>query len=514
MNKVKGFFQKCRQVTLCVTLLFPKYGQGALWVVFVFLAPCLIFVIFSDCAAGLFAKELGTENKQETLKFIGFAMGGILAALGAIAVNRRADALIKNNKLIEIGHINERFKTAVEHLKDEETRIAAYYEFYSLAKQHENLRENILNILCGQLRKFTIATIYQKNHSDKPSENMQTLLDVLFKSKDRNVFDKLSANLRQTYLVGANLENANIGFADFQKATLRKVKFLNTNLQNADLQNADLQETEFRGADLRCTKFSYAKFQGTDLREADLREADLRNVNVFVKIEHVEYQITRFQDADLRKADFSNAILQHAVFSYSESQDTKFEGAKFLNTDLRDTIFLYANLQEVNLQEAYLHRANFSYAKFRDVDLQKATLWDTNLKGVDLSVVKHITSEIIKLAIINEKTQLPKGVTHPSRKKSPDDLESLSNGEPILPIKPIQPPNNPVELTEENVLRIIRDNPDIHTSAIRNALNLQEIDPKVWRTHALVEQLEIEEKIRSEKINNKRCWRIVPPTPH
>ena len=51
-------------------------------------------------------------------------------------------------------------------------------------------------------------------------------------------------------------------------------------LQGADLRYADLQDAYLQGADLRYADLRYADLQGADLQGADLRYADLRGADL------------------------------------------------------------------------------------------------------------------------------------------------------------------------------------------------------------------------------------------
>ena len=118
------------------------WGSAVLWV--------MLAIMFIECVSMVAEDWFGTENgKTETLKFIGFGMDGILATIGAVAINRRAYTETENNKLIEREHIDERFKSAIENLgnKEASVRIASFHQFYYLAeKQLEKQSEkNIKN---------------------------------------------------------------------------------------------------------------------------------------------------------------------------------------------------------------------------------------------------------------------------------------------------------------------------------------------------------------------------------
>ena len=296
-----------------------------------FVLPCLIAllavvflsVMFSDGAATFWGGKFGTANdddinKTETLKFIGLGIGGVLAVIGALAVNRRADAQIKsakaqvrNNELVEKGHIDERFKVAIQNLASEQpsARIASFYQFYYLAKNSEDIDfvRNISDILCAHLRYITNEDFYYEKTKNEPTEECQSLLDILFKPEtleiNKNIFTEIKnrqINLQRTYLVNAsllrvNIEGAFCGFSNwkgvnFNSANLQKVKFPKTNLSHAEFYDTQLKYADFDCANLENAIFSHVDLKGTVFSQANLRNTQFfnsinANMGNFVNIE-------------------------------------------------------------------------------------------------------------------------------------------------------------------------------------------------------------------------------------
>ena len=82
------------------------------------------------------------------------------------------------------------------------------------------------------------------------------------------------------------LREADLQGADLQEADLRWA-----NLQGADLREADLRWANLQGADLR-----WANLQGANLREADLREADLQGADLrWADLRGADWDFTSFQ---------------------------------------------------------------------------------------------------------------------------------------------------------------------------------------------------------------------------
>ena len=331
--------------------------ESILWFLMGILAAIFLLSLFNETVAKKSMEWIGANNKIETLKFIGVGIGGILAAIGAIAINRRADAQVESakaqvetNQLMEKGHINERFKTAAEHLGKPETQITAYYEFCQLAKNHKKSRKIVFNILCAHLRKETSTAEYKEIAKERPAENIQSLLDILFKPEFefKDIFEEFDADLPRTHLLSANLKNVCMKNARFTKANLQNAYFYKSYLQNARFINTNLQNTDF-------------------------------------------------WDTNLQNADFTLAKLQDAHFRN--------------HTNLQNAILYGANLQGAIFWDTNLQNADFTLAKLQDADFR-----DTNLQGANLSSARNMTSEMIQCAIIDEYTKLPAGISHPSRK--------------------------------------------------------------------------------------------------
>ncbi len=257
---------------------------------------CLFILVMGFSSVACILMDFtGTADKTKLLEFIGWVMSGFIATLGVVGLLKRTAALdkqntlteqgqIKQNEIAEKGHIHERFKAATEHLgneKSDSVRIASFNEFYRLAEmtakmpEEKGLKETIFDILCAHLRQTTKHKDYKPEERDledgakeiKPTEEVQSLLNILFKqhNNDKFIFDGLVANLEETNLQGADLREANL-----QKAKLRKA-----NLQKAHIEDANLQEAKMWEIDLRDAFLHATNLQKTQMMMADLRGARL-----------------------------------------------------------------------------------------------------------------------------------------------------------------------------------------------------------------------------------------------
>ena len=270
---------------------------------------------------------LGTKSKKEALQFIAFGMGGIVATIVAVAINRRANAQAKNNELIEKGHINDRFQHATINLGHEKrrVRITSFYQFHYLAEVNKDgFRESIFDILCAHLRQITSGKFYKLKEGEKePTDECQALLNILFKSKDQSVFSKFPINLEKICLRKMNLSTARLSYANLKGADLS-----GANLSDADLSNADLSNANISDADLSNANLSHA-----DLASANLSDADL----LYTNLSHAGLMDTNFRGAYLTDVNFSGTLLLGTDFREANLNHIKLENADIQRPDFRGT---------------------------------------------------------------------------------------------------------------------------------------------------------------------------------
>ena len=110
---------------------------------------------------------LGKREKFEVLKFLGVGMGGVLLTLQVWMSHKRAKAMestasaqakateeqAKANRNTEQGQRQERLKNAIGHLghQSDSVRLGGAYELFHLARDTEELRRTVLDILCAHI---------------------------------------------------------------------------------------------------------------------------------------------------------------------------------------------------------------------------------------------------------------------------------------------------------------------------------------------------------------------------
>ena len=260
-------------------------------------------------------------------------MGGVLVALQALMSYKRARALEDTakaqsdasraqarateeqaaaNQNTERGQRQERLKNAIEHLGSafDSVRMGGAYELFHLAEDTPRWRQTILDILCAHIRQTTSQRQYRDRYKSRPSEEVQTLLTLLF-VREHDVFEDGNINLKGSWLCGAELSEGRLDWADLTATNLQNATFHRSRLQHALLFDARLRGAHLVRARLYGASLYRAELQGANLGRALLHGADLLD--------------TRLHGANLAMVQMQGAILGGA----------QLQGAHLWQTDLR-----------------------------------------------------------------------------------------------------------------------------------------------------------------------------------
>jgi len=241
--------------------------------------------------------------------------------------------------------LNTRFSSNVELLGNENqsTRISGAFDLYLLANKHpEEYLRPVCEVFCRHVRTITSDKNYQEKYIEKPSKEIQTLLDFLFKKSENKppAFDDCKKNLRETFLHGVNFFNAK----------LNKVDFRNTILSDANFFGATLSEVDFSEAKLNDINLSF-----TSLNKVNFWDAKLNNINFF----YARILGSKFWDAKLNRVKFPESLLNDVNFEHAKLNQVDFHRAKLSRVD-----FLAVHLEEeVNFGRTVLE--NYSYEEIR-----------------------------------------------------------------------------------------------------------------------------------------------------
>ena len=307
-----------------------------------------------------FGVETGT-GKFRILEFIGVGMGGVLLAIGATIAHRRAramedaanaqakaaDAQAKAatqqtvaNEGAEGGRRQERLKNAIEHLghKSDSVRLGGAYELFHLARDTEDLGQTATDILCAHIRQTTSDEGYQEKYKSKPSEEVQSLLTLLFR-QEHEVFTGRRIDLQESWLNGAMLDQARLQEANLSGAYLQGADLSEAYLQEANLIGARLQGAYLREAQLQGANLLGAQLQGARLAGAQLQRIAIQYPGTSFG-EHIRAGID--QEDDLLGVTFTGGLSREDVDSIVK--DLPDEEAK----ELRETLELHVGKEVSN----------------------------------------------------------------------------------------------------------------------------------------------------------------------
>ena len=286
-----------------------------------------------EWAYGLF----GTKDKFRILELVGIAMGGVLLTIGTAIAHRRARAMEEAakaqaeaakaqaaaNKGAEDGRRQERLKNAIEHLghDSDSVRLGGSYELFHLAKDTEYLRQTVLDILCAHIRWTTGEDEYRRKFKSKPSEEIQSLLTLLF-VRAHEVFRGCHINLRGSWLAGAILNRARFLEADLSRTYLQQSFLVEAHLQAAFLAEAKMQGAFLHKGRLRGANLSLANMQGADLSGSHLQRVSLYKTQ-------------------LQGANFCRAFLQGAICQprFGDSFGSRIRAGIKQKNDLSEATF-------------------------------------------------------------------------------------------------------------------------------------------------------------------------------
>ena len=400
--------------------------QAILIVLLIVLAIVFVVVMVSDkpeWSFKLFGIAENGESKYKALKFLGIGMGGILVALQALASYRRAKAMedtaktqvdaasaqadaaqaqAKANEHTEQGLRQERLKSAIEHLghDSDSVRLGGAYELFHLAEDTKELRQTVLDMLCLHIRQTTGEYEYQKEHKSKPSEEVQSLLTLLF-VQEHKVFRGVQINLQGSWLNGADLREARLQGAILTEAYLQKADLFLAYLQKAFLNKAYLQK-----ADL-----FFAYLQKAFLYKAHLQEANLSDA--------------RLQEANFSWAELQGANLDEAQLQGANLERTQLQGANLFKAQLHETYLKEADLRGSKSRHRYLWTSFEDCIKEsidKEADLSKI-IFAGGLSGEDVdALVKGLPDEIAEELRNNLEPHIGKPISN----ELPEDSEAIT----------------------------------------------------------------------------------------
>lgn len=169
----------------------------------------------------------------------------------------------------------------------------------------------------------------------------------------------------------ADLRDANLSWADFQRSIFRKANMESVAIRHANLDYGDFQATCLRKGDLSDADLDDADFRGAYLGLTRMKDAILKRA----KFQGANLMGVDLDGARLPGARFDGAILTCLQRHKDEPERRKVICASLRKANLVGAVFFHADLRAADLQNADMTRA----------DLRSARLEGANFSGVNLA---------------------------------------------------------------------------------------------------------------------------------
>ena len=198
-----------------------KESKNLLAIIFFVVAIGVILVVL------VFLVDLSAIVDKETEATIISIVGGVIAIVGLILFYQRLKKQEEQIDLQRKQRTDDRFTTAVELLGSSETsaRTGAIYSLYHLAIEDKKYRKEVAQILCSHIRSKTNEPDYKEEHKDRPSNEIQSTIDLLLKNQDGNKGLYCQDFAKEKSFPQANFEYAYLVKADFYEAQCQGANF-------------------------------------------------------------------------------------------------------------------------------------------------------------------------------------------------------------------------------------------------------------------------------------------------
>ena len=369
-------------------------------IIILFVAFILALIQGQD--GGWIARLFGAQSKGKLVKLIGLCAIGIASLFvtlyGVLETNSRAkESAIQVNET----NLKERYRHGLEYLGHTKSSVrrGGISDLHQLALDYLEVEDqkksaNIIDILLTHIQEITKSDEYRKSYRDKPSTEVQLMLDLLFQpAREKKILKRINrradlsrAWLNRAHLIGADLSGTNLSNAQLQGANLMSAQLHNAYLWDANLQGADLKGAQLLWADLINTDLTGALLLGANFTGANLSRAQLQHA----KLQYAQLPGAKLYFAQLQGANLSNAQLQGADLTGADLSNAQLQGADLSNAQLLGADLSNAQLQGADLSNAQLLGADLSNAQLQGADLNKvqlqgAYLQNANLQGTDIS---------------------------------------------------------------------------------------------------------------------------------
>ena len=278
--------------------------------------------------------------------------------------------------ILEEHQINTSFFSGLALLgnSNESSRIGGANNLHLLASEHPEYRDRVCEILCTHIRIITGDKEYQEQHKEKPSNEVQTILNLLLKkdSNDEWIYNDCNKNFAESFLCGVdfismgfegnvlrrgdhtrisnvNFTGAILNKAFFDGALLHDVEFLNAQLRNTQFKYAILNDVRFWNVLLDSVSFNGAQLNGT-IPEKSIMQRDM-------------FQLATLRDVDFTKSRISNVIIMLCTFSDTSFEDVGISDVTFVNNRFYNIDFSSSVFINTNITGSLIGNGNFSPSK-------------------------------------------------------------------------------------------------------------------------------------------------------
>jgi uncharacterized protein YjbI with pentapeptide repeats len=355
------------------------------WILPLFILPTIIsypfFALLVNEVTGLNFGELytfGLPMNEFMTPWI--ALWGVIGAtFGVIQMQQRisiqgkqfAEQINKQNEQIQIQQKQfkeSQFSTGVELLGNdkESARIGGLFSLSSLVKDYpDEYSLTVCNILCSHIRTVTNNHDYHQQYTEKPSTEIQTCIDLLFKGD--GVYNKFNKNLKGSFLCGVDLSGAKLINTDFSRATLSDIVLIRNEICKVKFFNAKLNKLSFLDCIFFDIFFDYATLENVNFYgNTELRKVEF----IFSKLVNIYFN-ARFLGDNKKDFAFSENVQLYNV---------SFRSAELINVDFRNT-----ELSDINFQNANLTKD----VNFNDTNFENSTFEEITRIGYSLELTKE-----------------------------------------------------------------------------------------------------------------------------
>ena len=317
----------------------------------------------------VFLVDLVQFVDKETETTIISIVSGVIAIVGLILFYQRLKKQEEQIDLQRKQRTDDRFTTAVELLGSSETsaRTGAIYSLYHLAIEDKKYRKEVSQILCSHIRSKTNEPDYKEEHNKRPSNEIQTTIDLLLKNQDGNKGLYCQDFAKEKSFPQANFKYAYLVKADFYEAQCQGANFSNAQCQGANFTFAQCQGAKFTFAQCQGANFGAAECQGagffmTQCQGAKFTLAQCQGVDFI----HAQCQGAHFIHAQCQGAHFIHAQCQGA---YAGNYPTEFKDRIGKETELKTMQFAGELTKEVieNIEAAKNYLSDAWYQKMQKI---------------------------------------------------------------------------------------------------------------------------------------------------